>query len=860
MRIFLFIIGCLVGYHQGWAQVGLSSRAMNQFEKGNYEKAFELVDKALEKDSALSAPYYTKSYFLFKTDSQYNHVDSAYAYVLKSERIFPLMEEDEREKHIKANIDSSHIAILKGGIDSLAYSRAAVLNTEESFIYFISHFLGARQTVEAIKNRNQIAFNKAREINSYESYKQFMNTYPDAIQVPEASRRYERLFYDISTKDGHLESYVSFLEKNPDTPYRKDAENNIYEIVTADNSPESYFSFIQRFNKSGLRNKAIAFLYHILKERGDELPSSLMNDSLKYTHKLEDKVLFPIRENGKYGFMDADGELILSPLLEDLGPEMLCGGIISGVYAGQDQLFGLNNRSIYQGAFDSWADLGMGLLKVEKDNKYGLVQKGGFKVLPISFPQIRILNGEFILYKKGQFWGLSTFSGRMITKPLFTDIVRYGPFYVFENGTKYSVKNRSQLLGVANNVPTYFDMKYDDYDVINDKYIWLYNGDDEAVLNEKLEEIIPFNGYKIKALDKGYLIEEQAKSYLLNEAFRPIDKEPAERAVVNKKWVGLYHSGLWSLYDINNERIAGHDQDSLRLLGNNFAAVYHKDSLVLHTAGTSVLLKSTNQLSLIAAVDSLEYVLVDNGRSKSILNAEGKEIYSGSFNEVKTVGGNMLIVSKNNKGLISSTGESLLPFVYEAIGNYNNGYLSLLRNQKFGLYGKDKKLLIHAQYDKNIKPYNQELFVVERNDGYGFITKENKRLSEFGYEKVQFWSDSVAIVKKDFNWLLYNIYIDKVVDENIKSIHIVSKDSVETVAIFLKETGYGVYSSVRGEVVPPTFNDIINVGTKAKPVYFTEKHIEEAEYYIVIYYNSKGELIYKQVYEDDEYVKIYCDN
>ena len=859
MRIFLFILGCLVGY-QGWAQVGLSSRAMNQFEKGNHEKAFELVYKALEKDSALSAPYYTKSYFLFKTDSQYNHVDSAYAFVLKSERLFPVMEEGDREKHIKAGIDSADIEVLKGKIDSLAYSRAEVINTEESFIYFIDRFLGAKQTEEAIEKRNQIAFNKAREINSYESYKAFMTTYPDADQVPEARKRYERLFYDISTQDGHLDSFISFLEKNPSTPYRQEAENNIYEIITADNSAQSYLSFIQKFNSSSLKHKAVAFLYHILQENEQKMPSHLMSDSLKYIHKLEGKVLFPIRENGKYGFMDTDGELILSPLLDKVGPDMLCGGIVSGVYSGQHQLFGLNNLAIYNSAFDSWEDLGMGLLKIEKDAKYGILQKGSYTVLPVKFDEIRIFNGEFILYKKGEFWGVSTFSGRLITKPLFTDIVRYGRFYVFENGSKYSIKNRTQLLRAANSYPLYFDMSYDDYDVINDQYIWVSQTEMEAVLNEKLEEIIPFGNYKIKPLNKGYLIEEETKSYLLNDGFRPIDKEPADRAIVNKRWVGLVHSGLWSLYDIYHAQMIRQDQDSIMLLGNNFATVYHGDSLILHTAGKSVLLQTTNQLSLIAAVDSLEYVLVDNGRSKSIFNTEGKEIYSGTFNDAKTVGGDMLIVSKTNKGLISSSGESLLPFVYEAIGNYNNGYLSLLRNQKFGLYGKDKKLLIPAQYDKNIKSYNQELFVVERNDGYGFITKENKRLSEFGYEEVQFWSDSVAIVKKDFNWLLYNIYEDKVVDENIKSIHIVSKDSVETVAIFLKETGYGVYSSVRGEVVPPTFNDIINVGTKAKPVYFTEKHIEEAEYYIVIYYNSKGKLIYKQVYEDDEYVKIYCDN
>jgi len=48
------------------------------------------------------------------------------------------------------------------------------------------------------------------------------------------------------------------------------------------------------------------------------------------------------------------------------------------------------------------------------------------------------------------------------------------------------------------------------------------------------------------------------------------------------------------------------------------------------------------------------------------------------------------------------------------------------------------------------------------------------------------------------------------------------------------------------------------VGTAEKPLYFTEKNVEEAEIFVVIYYNDQGTMIRREIYESDEYDRIYC--
>ncbi|UII28914.1 WG repeat-containing protein [Fulvivirga maritima] len=859
MRIFLIVIFSVIGFGVQ-AQVGLSGRAMSQFEKGNVAKAEELVQKALEKDSALSSPYYVKAFILYETDSLYKQIDSAYFYMKSALGRFSAMDEREVQKHKKEGVDSVSMLALKQKIDSVAYNRAEEVNTENSYIYFIENYAGALQEGEAIENRNALAYIKAKEINTYESYRNFMEKYPDAKQVVEAEEKYERLFYDKSTQDEHLDSYLSFLKKNPDTPYRNEAEENIFQIITADNQPQSYRRIIGMFQKGLARKKAIDFLYHLLKQRGQEMEPNLMNDSLKYIDKWDKRVIFPIRENGKYGFMDASGELVITPILTSVGEEMLCGNIDNGVYKAEGGLFGLNNAPVYKGELDNWDDLGGGLIKVEYAGKYGVIHKAGYSILPIEYDAIKVIDSTFLQYKKGNFWGISTYSGKILTKPLFNDIIWQGDFVVLENGEKYSIKSIGKLFAAANGVPLYFDMPYDDFLWGGDEIMWVARDDAEALFNERLEQVTPLTPQKIKMLDKGYYIETGDEKYVMKEDFSVIDADSIQSASFNKYWGTLSRSGYYSLYNIQKEQLESHHIDSATLIGGHFAVSYSADTVFLHTPDSTIQISKGDQLSLIPAADSKEYIITQGVGAKVIIDERGRKIYSGSFQEAKALGDQMIIISKMNKGLISNEGKSLLPFVYEAIGNYNNGYISLLRNKKFGIYNYKKELLIPTEYNQNIKPYNQSLLVVEQGEGFGFVDVTNKNYGDTSFDEITYWNDSIALVKQELVWKLYDIYNDEIVNDNIKSIHFIKQEPAETVAVFLKEKGYGVYSSILGEVLSPTYNDIINVGTKDTPVYFTEKHVVEAEFYIAIYYSQKGDMLYKQVYEAEEYAEIYCDN
>ena len=79
------------------------------------------------------------------------------------------------------------------------------------------------------------------------------------------------------------------------------------------------------------------------------------------------------------------------------------------------------------------------------------------------------------------------------------------------------------------------------------------------------------------------------------------------------------------------------------------------------------------------------------------------------------------------------------------------------------------------------------------------------------------------------------------------------------IAIVQRNNQYGVVSNVHDVIIPFAFSEIVNLGSAEEPLYFTEKHIHEASLFIVIYYNARGEMLRKEIYDDAaEYDRIFC--
>ena len=862
MRILLAIILfflCLSAH----GQVGLSKRALKQLEKGDIHKAVATNKKALEKDSTLVAGFYVQARLFFTPIYHQADIDSAYHYILLARNGFGILDEKERKKHENAGVTSAALESLKEAIDSAAFVRSTEKDTEEAYIYFIKHFNTAEQVPEAISLRNARAYEQAVQENTYQSYRLFMERYPDAVQVAEAKKRYEKIYFYERTADNTLRSYLQFLEDNPATPYRLEAEQNIYEIMTADHSAASYQKFIRQFPKSELRFKAVAFLYHVVEQSGGKLPGQMLTDSLKQVRDLHGKVLVPIREAGQYGFMDDQGKEIIAAQYDRVDEGELCGGITRDYLLLHDIIIGLNKAVIYKGRYDSVEDLGFGLLKITSHGSVGVYHKSGYQVLPFSYDEVRLLMGKFLAFKKGRRWGLATVSGRKIVPATFDDILSQGTFILFEKGEKFDVQNEDMILKGVDKGRLNINTIYNDFDLLDDGNLWLQAGSEEMVIDRSCQEIIPPSRQKIRIIKEGLLIDKGGDITILNNDYEQLLRvEGAKNLQFNTSWIGFRKDTVWTLFDAGSQSLKANDLDSVSLIGEHFAIIFRNDSAAVLTLERPLLLGETDYISLLTELNADQYLLVEGDKHrKLILSRKGETVFNGVFDEAKPMGPDYLIISRGSKkGLISADSRTLLPTDYDAIGNYNDGFVSLLRNKKFGLYNEKQSVFIPAEYDKNLSLYTKQLFIAEKNGKLGVVNGVNKKITAFDYQDIRFWSDSVALVKQNDQWQLFDLKNGNVKEDNIKSITIDDAGKNEIRAVVLKESGYGVWSNIRGEVITPTFNDIVNVGTAEKPVYFTEKHIHEAEFYVVIYYDASGNILRKQAFDAREYTLIYCDN
>ncbi|MEQ9168700.1 MAG: hypothetical protein RLO12_20745, partial [Fulvivirga sp.] len=403
--IFLFFFICWVSAS---AQTGNIKRALRLHEKGKIEKAQKQIDRAFKKDANLPAAIYATARLKFDTAYNDYNIDSAYCTLLEARKYFALLKVEEMEKHAKIGVNLISMDEFKRNIETAAFIRAKLENTEDRLNYFLETFPKSEQETTAIKIRDSLAFQTARRENTYGAYEDFMSKYPDALQYEEAKQRYEKLYFTKSTADGKLDSYVKFLQTHGTTPYRHEAERNIYEISTADNEPKSYQTFMEKYPKSNWVKKARRVLYHVLKGKDDvaSFPKKWLTDSLITVIKYDTiGPLIPVYKAGKYGFVDVKENQIIKSQYTNINSELLCHVLETDFFQSDEGVIARDGSVILPKHKGEVVDLGRGFLKVNYRNGFKVVHKSGWEVNAGYWDDVKLLNGKFIAFKTDDKWG-----------------------------------------------------------------------------------------------------------------------------------------------------------------------------------------------------------------------------------------------------------------------------------------------------------------------------------------------------------------------------------------------------------------------------------------------------------------------
>ncbi len=832
---------------KGYSQLAPERLAWNNLGKESWNKAEAQVRKALRKDSLNLGAIYTYAWFYFTPANPKFNIDSASLLAHRAQAQFNRLTKKDKEKNLRFPFDSLGLLKLRTYIDSSAFSRAKQLNTVEAYAFFMRNYSGSTQLARAIELQQEVAFLDALKENTYQSFEAYIKTYPQASRAEEAGRRYEKLLFESKTKDQKLSSYIRFLTEYPQTPYRNLVEQQIFELSTAAGEVKVFQDFLKKNPTSAYARQARNFLYYFLKDQPTRL-QEILTDSLKNILALESNTWIPIWKNGAYSFLDMKGGEHLSNLTDSLAEHLLCDGFVQDILFTKDKLYSRAGDLLAENVLDV-EDLGFGFLLVDyKDNSTKIVHKSGL----VCLEEAAKLIGHHFLFSTNNGASLYTLTGRKLLSGNWTDIVSFDNVMAFKSQQGFKLSTAANLALYANGQAIQFTDYFDEVKNIDDKYVWVRRGDQTALLDLNLQLVVPLAQQKIEKADDVLLVKKNKEiSILINGK----TAETYEELQLNQYWKLGKKTGLYQLTNKSNSKNI--TLDSAYLL--SFAAIgYRNDSTFIFAGNAQHGFPLTPEVTLLTNA-TVAYVMVAAADKKTVIDKNGEKLFTVQADNLECVSADYFTYQKRGKRILLNRKGLIVPLAdFEAFGSATTIGVPVLAKKKFGLINRKNDRVIKPGYDRNLLAYNDNLVVAYKNGAYGFIGWDDKASSKFEYDEVQYWNDSVALVKHNFSWRFLDLNSFNFRLGKISEFVSFKNASEEHFLIYKQDNFYGVLSNKRGVLLEPGYTSIENLGNSEQPFYMTDKYVEEAEVHIVIYYDQHGKQIRRQIYEEEEFNHILC--
>jgi hypothetical protein len=835
-------------------------QALQSIEQGKWSKARTQLAKASRKDTlSIASSFAWAAYFSSAANPDFS-LDSANYHARRAFLSFQRTTIKQRERLKRLPIDSIVLLTLSRQIDSLAFHHALLSSTTTEYQNFIDRFPHAKQLSAAIALRDSVAFKVAIVRDSQQAFRQFIESYPQAVQMPEAIHKYDKLLFDSLTSDKKIFSYQNYLQEYPNSAFAREAARNIFEIQTASGTTEAYRqSILQGHKYYTARAKNILFYLLRPHQLSTQLPRISSDDSLKIAIGLVGSYVSPVLHNGKFGFIDPDGKEVIAAEYEEIPDEYVCGHIVDDIIVLPDKVVARSGTVIINHPVRTIDDIGSGFLLMSTDTCTTLIHKTAFRVGPQCIDRARILNGRFLAVQLAGKWGVYTLSGRMLLSFQWDDISTTGNVIVLTGNERISLVTEAQLASFAES-PSKASMliEVDEMTKWDGDRFLVRQGDMRRVLTLALDTLWSGEQRNIRPAPLGIIVVDSSGTRIINNRG---ERSPAFQDIKwHGRWTSVQTQDGWSLFDPLTNTKSGFDYDTIMFMGP-FAIGERTDSIHIRFLRDATLSLKQPANTVVTGMDSTFFLTGGSGVGKHLYDQHGRRLFPAPYDRVQYIGNGYFTVYRRDKiGLINIAGRVVVPVEMDAIGSVRDGTVSLLRDAKFGSFNCTTGKLIAPQYTNNLVAYNDNL-VIGLSDGlYRILNWENKEIMKSGFAEIRYWNDTAAFVRKDFQWMICEIKSGRVLMDGIRHIKVVREVAADKLVIVNAGHNFGVLHNQKGIIIPLSFTDIINVGSPRQPLYFAEKRVEEADLFVVLYYDAAGQVVRKEVYAHDDYERIYCPN
>ncbi len=566
-------------------------------------------------------------------------------------------------------------------------------------------------SIEGIINRKK--FEYALSQNTIKDYNDFINHYADAKQHDAVISLRNELAFDKARNIDTPEAYYMFLERYPNSAQRFEAKANyelsLFKTITASDSIASYQLFLEQYPESPFANKAQDIIYK--KVTSDGKLSSYIEFVKQYENNKNRNKAW--RSVYKLYTKDFSAEKITEFRLDFPN------------YPFMDELmtdFNLAGKHFYA---------------VKRDNKFGYIDASGNIVLEFNYEWAgEFIEGSALVQQEG-YLGVINKQGDFIIPAIYDEIEPFSNGVAIVGlGEKYGLINKLNQLITP--------LTYDQISPFSD-------GLALAELNGKFGYINAMGRVEIP------VIYDAAGSF--SNGFAYAEKN-SKRGLLNLNGdvvVGFEHDWI----EVFNQ------QGVARARKNNRYGVYANNGSLVVDFVYSNIGEFSNGYALVA--DSAAYTFANTSGTLLTDFSFQFKIEALTFSKFDK-NGFAPVITKNKVGVIDTTGEKVVPAIFEAIGDYNpTGLTAIKKKGDWGYMNADTRLIIPYKY-KVAESFVNNQAIVKTDVGYTVINKGGKPLLKDDYTNIARMDSLGFILEKNDGFQLVNNEFVPILNKTYKGI------------------------------------------------------------------------------------------
>ena len=456
--------------------------------------------------------------------------------------------------------------------------------------------------------------------------------------------------------------------------------------------------------------------------------------------------LICVKKSGLSGLLDKDGKEILPCKYKSISK--FENGVASVEIDGNKCWINKEGNEVSQPEVTETKSVFEEYEVVERDGKYGIVDKDGNAITPFKYDTISVQNvyspniirffGGYVVVTINNLRGLVNEKGEEVV-PCKHEVIQ-------------NITN-----GMFVSVSTSAGKKFGLYDT-------------------KGNEILPVIYSFIHIFENGLVFVEKSSKYALIGVPSETAKEPEKKSKVKKVKAPLKYSeiGTFSegLVSVKGKYYGFIDKDGNEVLATDYVyggkggfdaadmivdgkAIVRKGSYGFIDKDGNVVIPC-NYREAHRFRDGVARVCSVKERMYGFINKEGNEVVSLKYIAARDFSEGLAAVKIDGKwGFIDKNGNEVIPCRYDAVSSFSEGRASVMSNNKYGFIDKEGNEAVPCKYD-GLGSYSEGFASVFSKFRYGYIDMAGNEVIPCKYFSAAEFKDGLAKVSIDGKYGLIN--------------------------------------------------------------------------------------------------------